>query len=199
MAVPRLILASASPQRRRLLEEAGYVFTVEPAEVDETDISPRLMPSEVALHLARQKADLISNRHPDAVVLGADTVVAFGDQLIGKPDDAADALRMLRLLSGTTHIVITGVAVRHAAAGHSAETRVMSAVRVRPLTAREIDAYIASGDWAGKAGGYGIQDPDPFVTRMTGSHSNIVGLPMDATRRLLEAAGLPPPDAPSTR
>ena len=186
----RLILASESPRRRQLLEEAGYVFDVEPAGVDEQAIPPRLLPSEVALHLARQKADIVSARHPDAVVLGADTVVAFGDQLIGKPHDAADALRMLRLLSGTTHMVITGIAVRHASTGHAAETRVMSAVRVRVLTAREIDDYIASGEWQGKAGGYGIQDPDPFVTRMTGSHSNIVGLPMEATRRLLEAAGV---------
>lgn len=186
----RLILASESPRRRQLLEEAGYVFDVEPAGVDEQAIPPRLLPSEAALHLARQKADIVSARHPDAVVLGADTVVAFGDQLIGKPRDAADALRMLRLLSGTTHIVITGIAVRRGSTGHAAETRVMSAVRVRVLTAREIDDYIASGEWQGKAGGYGIQDPDPFVTRMTGSHSNIVGLPMEATRRLLEAAGV---------
>lgn len=144
------------------------------------------------MQLARRKADAVAAKFPDAVVLAADTVVAFGDQIIGKPHDAAEAREMLRLLSGTTHIVITGVSVRHKAVGHTADTRVMSAVRVRPLTAKEIDAYIASGEWKGKAGGYGIQDPDPFVTRMTGSHSNIIGLPMKATRQLLEAAGVQP-------
>lgn len=189
---PRLILASASPRRRSLLEEAGFVFEVHPTEIDETDLPAQILPGEVAQHLAARKADAASERFPDAVVLAADTVVAFGDRLIGKPVDAADALRMLQLLSGTTHIVITAVAIRHRDAGHSAETRVMSAVRVRQLTPREIDAYIAGGEWRDKAGGYGIQDPDPFVTRMTGSHSNIVGLPMTATRQLLEAAGIKP-------
>ncbi len=192
MSQPRLSLASASPQRQRLLRQAGYQFETRVAAIDENDLPPEILPADVALHLARRKADAVAAECPDAVVLGADTVVAFGDQLIGKPRDAEHARQMLHLLSGTTHIVITAVAVRHRQAKHAAEARVMSAVRVRPLTLREIDAYVASGEWQGKAGGYGIQDPDPFVTRMTGSHSNIVGLPMEATRRLLAAAGIQP-------
>lgn len=195
MSQPRLILASASPQRQRLLEQAGYQFKTHVASIDENDFPPDALPADVALRLARRKADAVAAKFPDAVVLGADTVVAFGDQIIGKPRDAEHARQMLQLLSGTTHIVITGVAVRHKQANHAADARVMSAVRVRPLTAREIDAYVASGEWQGKAGGYGIQDPDPFVTRMTGSHSNIVGLPMEATRRLLAAAGIYPKES----
>src|SRR6185436_1014668 len=113
------------------------------------------------------------------VVLAADTVVAFGDRALSKPEDAEDARRMLALLSGTTHIVITGVTVMQKES-EVRQTRVaMSAVRMRAISQLEIDGYIATGQWQGKAGGYGIQDQDPFVTRMSGSLTNIVGLPME--------------------
>lgn len=192
MSAPRLILASASPRRRNLLEEAGYRFEVHPADIDEENYPVNLLPGELALRLAREKAAAVARQYPDAVVLAADTVVAFGDMILGKPRDAEHARQMLTLLAGTTHIVITGVAVRHQDRNFAQETRVMSAVRMRRLSKREIDQYIATGEWQGKAGGYGIQDEDPFVTRMSGSHSNIVGLPMSAARRLLAAAGVVP-------
>jgi septum formation protein len=99
---------------------------------------------------------------------------------------------MLRLLSGTTHIVITGVSVTCRASGYAEEKRVMSAVQMRRLTPQEIDAYVESGQWTGKAGGYGIQDNDPFVTRKAGCYTNIVGLPMKTTRAMLSAAGIEP-------
>ena len=191
MASPRLILASASPRRRNLLAEAGYTFDTEKPDLDEENVAASY-PSELALRLARLKAESVALRHPDAVVLAADTLVAFGDLVLGKPRDAAHAREMLTLLAGTTHLVITAVAVRHEAAGFAQEQRVMSAVRMRKLSQKEIDDYIAGRDWQGKAGGYGIQDRDPFVTRMSGSHSNIVGLPMSATRQLLAAAGVHP-------
>src|SRR5438105_3161113 len=107
----RLILASASPRRQLILREAGYDFVVHPANIDEEKYPINLMPSEVAKFLAEEKAHIVSAQFPNDVVLGADTVVAFGDRLLGKPRDVADARRMLELLSGTTHIVITGVAV----------------------------------------------------------------------------------------
>jgi len=192
LPAPRLILASASPRRQSLLRHAGFEFDVDPAEIDESAYPPSLLPSLVALHLAENKARAVSARHPDDVVLAADTVVAFGDQLLGKPADANHARKMLQLLSGTTHLVITGVCVTRRSTNFFKSTRVMSAVRMRFLTPAEIEQYVASGQWEGKAGGYGIQDQDPFVTRTAGSHTNIVGLPMSTSRALLAEAGITP-------
>ncbi|MGB7159731.1 MAG: Maf family protein [Tepidisphaeraceae bacterium] len=187
---PRLILASASPRRQALLREAGYEFQVVPSDVDESAHPLGMLPSGIAEHLAIAKARAIAPLHPDCVILGADTVVAFGDVPLGKPADAEDARRMLALLSGTTHIVITAIAVVHMGENFFKSLRTMSAVKMRFLTPAEMDHYLASGDWQGKAGGYGIQDHDPFVTRIAGSHTNIVGLPMSAAKRLLEEAGI---------
>jgi septum formation protein len=189
---PRLILASASPRRQELLRGAGYAFDVIAANVPEDDNPPAMPPIALAQHLASLKAHAVGRQHPDAVVLGADTVVAFGDRVIGKPRDADDARNILTLLAGTTHVVITGIAVIHHAAGLYTSSRVLSAVRMRDLTPQEIDAYVATGQWQGKAGGYGIQDDDPFVTRMSGCHTNIVGLPVLETQRMLERAGIHP-------
>ena len=188
----RLILASASPRRQALLRAAGYDFDVIPADVNEDDVPADLSPSDVAIHLACAKAAAVADQNPDAVVLGADTVVAFGEQVIGKPRDIQDAARTLQLLSGTTHIVITGICVLCHESGVDRALRVMSAVHMKELTDREMDDYLATGDWQGKAGAYGIQDKDPFVTRTAGSHSNIVGLPMSATKLLLAEAGVEP-------
>lgn len=187
-----MILASASPRRQELLRDAGYDFTVDPADVNEDDHPPGILPAELAEFLAARKANVVARRHPDAVVLGADTVVAFGDTVLGKPRDAGHAREMLALLSGTTHVVITGVAVVRAAAHLFFASRTMSAVRMRDLTPDEIDRYVAGGQWQGKAGGYGIQDNDPFVTRMAGCHTNIVGLPVPETKRLLAQVGVTP-------
>jgi septum formation protein len=192
---PRLILASASPRRQELLKEAGYTFTVYPADIDEDDVPPDLLPADLAEYLARAKAAVISERFPQDVVLAADTVVAHAETLLGKPRDAADARRMLTLLGGTIHTVVTGVAVVHAAASFARHARVISSVHMRPLTSDEITQYVATNEWQGKAGGYGIQDPDPFVTRIAGCHTNIVGLPMHMTAELLAAAGIMPGEA----
>jgi len=187
----KLVLASASPRRQELLREAGYDFTVFPANIDE-EIYPNLMPLELARHLSFEKAKAVAGRFPNNVVLAADTVVAFGDRSLGKPEDAEDARRMLELLSGTTHIVITGVTLMHKQAEVQQTRAAMSAVRMRKLTAQEMDAYVASRQWDGKAGGYGIQDQDPFVTKMSGSHSNIVGLPMELVEAMLAEMGILP-------
>jgi septum formation protein len=193
LSSPRLILASASPRRRELLLSAGYDFEVHPADIDEDD-HPPMLPADLAEHLAVLKARALADRFPHDVILAADTVVALGDQALGKPADANAAAAMLRLLSGTTHVVITGVAVLRPADGYERSTRVLSSVHMRLLSPDEIHSYVASNQWHGKAGGYGIQDEsaDPFVTRMTGSQSNIVGLPMEATAELLAAAGVVP-------
>jgi septum formation protein len=191
-ASPTLVLASASPRRRELLIEAGYEFEVHPADVDEDDFPIHALPADVALTLARRKAEAVGQKYADRVVLAADTVVSFGDTILGKPKDASDARRMLRLLSGTTHIVITGIAVVHRLSNFEKSTRVMSAVNMRSMSEGEIRAYVETGQWQGKAGGYGIQDRDPFVRKVGGDFTNIVGLPMKATTALLKEAGITP-------
>jgi septum formation protein len=188
---PRLILASSSPRRKSLLEEAGYEFLVVPANVDEK-VPPQILPVDLAEQLAETKGRAVAPGYPEDVVLAADTVVSFGDYILGKPNDAAHARTMLNLLSGTTHLVITGVFVVRQSMSYSKLAHVMSAVRMNTLSNREIEEYVASNLWQGKAGGYGIQDPDPFVERIRGCHTNIVGLPMKTTKRLLEAAGVFP-------
>src|SRR5687768_14601655 len=135
----RLILASGSPRRRDLLREAGYEVFIAPADVDEENVPKGLLPSDLARHLALSKARTVAPRFPDDYVLGADTVVAFGDTAMSKPLDEPDARRMLTLLAGTTHIVITGVALVCEAMDVEQVRQVMSAVRMRNLTPKEID------------------------------------------------------------
>ncbi|MGD0769848.1 MAG: Maf family protein [Tepidisphaeraceae bacterium] len=191
----RLILASASPRRQELLREAGYEFLSYPADVDEAAIArqrPNLSPEDLAAHLAGVKARMLADRFPDDVVLAADTVVAKEAEILGKPLDANDARRILTLLSGTTHRVITGVAVVSRRNALMVSESVASTVEMRPLSSPEIETYIATNQWHGKAGAYGIQDPDPFVTRVAGCATNIVGLPMTTTARLLRAARIVP-------
>lgn len=186
----RLILASASPRRAELLREAGYSFDVHPANVNEDDLA--LFPIDMARHLAEEKAKAVAGQFENDLVLAADTVVAFGDQPLGKPKDADDARRMLALLSGTTHLVITGLCLMRLQPAVEQTRVVISAVRMKHLSHREIDAYVATNNWQGKAGGYGIQDQDPFVTKMSGSWTNIVGLPMEVTSDLLAEQGIFP-------
>ncbi len=173
-----LRLASASPRRRELLASAGVAFVVDPADVDETP-PPGAAGADVALALARRKALVVRERHPKDTVLAADTVVLAADgTLLGKPLDAADARRMLRLLSGSTQRVVTGVALLSERGEHA--FAVTTEVTMRPLSAAEIDAYVATGEPFDKAGGYAIQETaEHFVTRIDGSRSNVVGLPLD--------------------
>jgi septum formation protein len=191
---PRLILASASPRRQSLLRDAGYEFLVHPADIDEDSltIAKKLLPIELAATLARTKAADVARRFPNDLTLAADTVVAFGDAPLGKPADEKEARSMLRLLAGTTHIVITGLTVRSPDRHIDLSQTVMSAVRMRRLSADDIGRYVQTGLWKGKAGGYGIQDKDPLVTCITGSHTNVIGLPMTQTKSLLERAGIKP-------
>jgi septum formation protein len=188
----RLILASASPRRQALLREAGYAFVVEPSHVDEDDLPNTMLPADVAVHLARLKANKVAadQRFRADVILAADTVVALGDQVIGKPDDAMHAREIIRLLAGATHVVITGVAVLIPSANFLRTRRVMSAVRMRNVSEVEIERYLQSGLWRGKAGAYGIPDNyDSMVKCSGGSQTNVIGLPMEATAELLDEAG----------
>ena len=175
----KLILASASPRRHALLAEAGIPFSIVVAGVEE--LAPeRGDPHAVAAENARRKAAAVAGER----VLGVDTVVAVGDRLLGKPRDAAHARALLGALSGTTHSVVTGVALKTAAGTRvrTVETR----VTMRVISAAEIEDYVASGESMGKAGAYAIQETaDRFVERLDGPFDNVVGLPVDTVRELL--------------
>ena len=185
----RLILASASPRRAALLRQAGFDPVIRPADVDEEAIAAGHSPSEAALLLAQAKAEVVARLFPDDLSLGADTVVELAGKNLGKPADAQAARQMLESLSGTTHQVITGVCLLWPVRHWRRQQKVVSTVQMRLLVPAEIQVYIAGGQWQGKAGGYGLQDADPFVVCTAGSASNIVGLPMEVTIQLLAEAG----------
>ena len=190
-AAPALVLASASPRRLELLKQIGLApDRVDPADLDETPL-PGELPAAHALRLAREKAQAVAARHPDAVVLAADTVVACGRRILPKGADEAAARKCLSLLSGRRHRVIGGVAV--IAPGKGAKTRlVTTTVTFKRLTDAEIGVYLASGEWRDKAGAYAIQGRAAlFVRFLSGSYSNVVGLPLFETAALLQAAGYP--------
>jgi septum formation protein len=162
---------------------------VDPADIDET-VRPRELPGPHALRLAREKAHAVAARHPDSFVLGADTVVACGRRVLPKAEDEAAARRCLELLSGRRHRVHGGVALV-APGGRTTERRVETIVAFKRLTPPEIAAYLASGEWRGKAGGYAIQGRAArFVRWLSGSYSNVVGLPLFETAALLEGSDL---------
>lgn len=175
-----VVLASGSPRRRELLGLMGVDFIVDAADVDETCEGDG---REVVLTLSRRKAEAVAGRHPDAAVLAADTVVVCGD-VLGKPADAEDAARMLRMLSGRWHDVYTGVCVIRGGdvRCEAAHTR----VHFTPLSDAEIDRYVATGDPMDKAGAYAIQGmAGMFIDTIEGCPHNVMGLPMALTKELL--------------
>lgn len=188
MSRPDLILASASPRRIELLAQVGIVpDRIEPADLDETPLKGET-PPRLADRLARAKASAVASRNPDSVVLAADTVVAVGRRLLEKAADEAEAERFLALLSGRNHRVFTAVAV---AQGDRLISRVVDTrVSFKVLSPAEVTAYVATGDWRGKAGGYAIQGPaGAFVRRIVGSHPAVMGLPLHEAVNLLAGMG----------
>ena len=182
------MLASASPRRLELLAQIGVVpDAIRPADIDETPLKDEDARAYVA-RVAAEKAAAVAANEP-GVVLAADTTVVAGRRILGKPADAAEAEAFLRLLSGRRHHVLTAVTV--IARGAARHRLVDTTVRFRQLTAADIVAYVASGHWRGKAGGYGIQGPaGAFVPWMQGSFTAVVGLPLAETATLLAAAGI---------
>ena len=179
-----LILASASPRRREILQTAGLAFTVRVSETDET-IPSGMPPHEAVQYLAKQKAVAAAANSPDDVVIGADTVVALDGEILGKPRDAADAARMLHLLSGKTHDVYTGVCLANA--GRAETFYVCTRVTFYPMTDEQIADYIATGEPMDKAGAYGIQGRGcTLVESIRGDYFNVVGLPIAALYRKLK-------------
>lgn len=188
----RLVLASASPRRLDLLARLGVVpDAVDPADIDET-VAPGEQPRAHAERLAREKAALVAARHPGAVVLAADTVVAVGRRILPKAEDEATARACLALLSGRRHRVLTAVAVIDGD-GRRRERLSESVVTFQRLQASDVEWLIGRGDWQGKAGGYAIQGAaEAYVRSLAGSFSGVVGLPLNDTRLLLSAAGWRP-------
>ncbi len=185
----RLILASASPRRRDLLARIGVVAEVDPAELDETPHKGEL-PALYARRIAAAKAALVAARHPGAVVLAADTVVAAGRRILPKAGDAAEVRACLALLSGRRHRVLSAVTVIDAA-GVARHRLSISIVAFTILPPAVIEAYAACGEGIGKAGGYAIQGrAEALVRALSGSHSGVMGLPLFETRALLLGAGI---------
>ena len=188
MAAPSLTLGSASPRRLELLAQIGITpQSIVPAEINEDPLRGE-RPRDYVRRMAREKALALSTSQPGAV-LSADTTVVAGRRILGKPADMDEAGEFLRLLSGRRHLVLTAVALGHA--GRLRERLVETTIRFRPLTTAEIDDYLASGEWQGKAGGYAVQGrAGSFVAWMRGSYSGVVGLPLAETATLLAGIGI---------
>ncbi len=187
MNARRLTLASASPRRRDLIARLGIEpDTIAAADIDETPLKGEL-PPDYAARMAREKAEAAAD--PDAYVLAGDTVVACGRRILPKAEDEETARTCLELLSGRRHRVHSAVALR-APGGALSERLCVTSVRFKRLSAEEIRAYLASGEWHGKAGGYAIQGAaEGLIAWISGSHSGVVGLPLFETRALLKSAG----------
>src|ERR1700686_5088302 len=183
-----LVLASASPRRQELLRNAGFAFEVQPADIPE-NVLPGEDAKKYAERLAREKALAVSLQHPHDTVLGADTIVAVDGQLLGKPANSADATRMLRLLSGRDHEVITGVCL--VVKGQPFVASEITRVTVDRITDQEITDYVATGEPMDKAGAYAIQGIAlRWIPRIVGDYSNVVGLPVALVYGMLRQAGV---------
>jgi septum formation protein len=187
----KLVLASASPRRVDLLARIGVTpDAVVPADVDES-VPKGELPREHALRLAREKAEAVAAKEPEALVLGADTVVAVGRRILPKVEDEATLRACMRLLSGRRHRVLTGIAL--AIPGGELRQRLgETMIAMKRLSEEEIDYYASHGEWRGKAGGYALQGyGEVYVRHIAGSYSNVVGLPLAETRVLLKSARYP--------
>lgn len=183
----RMILASASPRRKKLLTEAGYKFRVAPSHVDESAFVCRGDTDEYVRVLALAKANDVARWYPNRLVIGADTIVDFNGEIIGKPIDARDAERITRKLFSAPHKVITGMAIVRINDAIEIVDSDTTIVYPKKLTEEQISGHIRGNLWKGKAGAYGIQETgDEFVDRIEGSFTNVMGMPMELFERMLE-------------
>jgi septum formation protein len=186
MKLPDIVLASASPRRKQLLEQMGLTFRVKPVDADET-LPDGVPPEEAASQLARRKAELATGFEPGALVIAADTLVAVGSRILGKPADDREAAGMLRMLRGRVHDVVTCVCVAWEGRIHSSCER--TRVRFDLMTDADIDNYVSTGEPLDKAGAYGIQGrAGVFISGIEGCYYNVMGLPLAALKKLLEQA-----------
>lgn len=189
----KLILASASPRREELLKQIGYDFAIEVCTKEE--VTTKEKPYEVVMELAKQKAREVMNQHPneDVVVIGADTVVVYWNQIMGKPADEANAKEMLSLLQGKTHQVYTGVCIywKEDGVNHHSSFYEATDVTMFPMDMEEIEAYVASGEPMDKAGAYGIQGKcAAYIQAICGDYNNVVGLPVGRVYQEMKKLGL---------
>ena len=188
----QMILASASPRRKELLDRLGLAFEVLPADIRE-EIAPGEEAGDAVLRLAREKAAAVSRRHPEGLIVGADTVVLLDGRIMGKPANAAEAAEMLGSLSGRTHLVQTAVALECPQRGHSSAFSETTAVTFHELDREDIEIYLARELPLDKAGAYGIQDfSGVFVSRIEGCYHNVMGFPLAHFHRHLKTTGLWP-------
>jgi len=182
-----MVLASASPRRRQLLKQAGYQFTVFPAKINEADFAcDRISPAEYAKRLALAKARQVAEKFPESLVIGTDTVVDSQGRIIGKPADEKQAERITRKLFSAPHKVITAVALVRLSEGLELVESDTTIVYPKKMSERQIAEHIKSGSWRDKAGAYAIkEDADPFIEKLQGSLTNVMGLPMELLNRLL--------------
>ncbi len=186
----RLVLASASPRRKMLLEQIGLSFVVEPSDVSE-DVAGLTDPVQICRRLASDKARAVGSRIGQGLVLGADTIVVLGNQILGKPSDRQEAIEMLSSLAGRAHQVFTGLAVVDASSGAETVDHEVTDVWMRELTRRQVEAYVDSGEPMDKAGSYAVQGlGSVLVERIEGCYYNVVGLPVPKLVRMLETLGI---------
>jgi septum formation protein len=186
----KIVLASASPRRAEILKSAGLKFSVD-AGVYEEDMSMGLPPHRLARFLSREKAAAVAAKHTDALVIAADTFIVFRGALLGKPHTEEEARRMLALLSGKTHSVITGYTIMDTACGRRVSGSAETKVTFKRLSVEEIDAYVASGEPLDKAGAYAIQGLGAVIVRkVEGDYLNVVGLPLSALAEDLKKLGV---------
>jgi septum formation protein len=187
---PQIILASASPRRKELMEKAGYIFDVLRSDINESDFPVgNFEPVEYAKQLALAKAETVAKDYPDAIIIGADTVADFNGDIIGKPQDQKHAEQITRKLFSGPHKVTTGLAVVKLKDNLQLVESDTTVVYPRKMSERQLAGHIKGGTWRGKAGAYAIQETgDEFVERIEGSLTNVMGLPMELLERMLSEA-----------
>ncbi len=189
-AMKTIILASASPRRKELLEQIGLKFEIEPSNYDE-DLNPALDPHELAKSLSLKKAELVARNHRDALIIAADTFVVLEGKILGKPKTETGAGKMLAALSGKQHSVITGFTIIDTGSHKALSRSVATEVYIKKLTSNEIDAYVKSKEPLDKAGAYAIQGlGSVIVEKIEGDYSNVVGLPLSALAESLKEFGV---------
>jgi septum formation protein len=186
----KIILASKSERRRKLLEDAGYEVTVVEPEASEEIPKGERDPHKITILLARRKAESVRKKVKRGIILGADTVTFYNGEVIGKPTDESDAVRILKKLSGTTHSVITGICIIDARTGKTVCGSAQTTVVMRNVSEEDILRYVKSGKYAGACGAYKLQEEDdPFVEEIRGSYTNVVGLPLELLTDMLAQFG----------
>ena len=186
----KIILASASPRRKELLEQIGLEFEVDPSNCEEEMLSD-MQPHELARSLSLQKASQVAGNHPNAIIIAADTFIVFGDKLMGKAHTEAEASQMLTALNGNSHSVITGFTILDTAKNNTVSSSVETKVHFRKMAPEEIESYITSGEPLGKAGAYAIQGLGSVIVKeIEGDYSNVVGLPLTALAEALRQFGV---------